>query len=630
MKFLKYLLPVFLVVLLPLYALSETTFNVKVPAIVAMGEPFRVEFSANGRMENFQAPDFAGFDVIAGPSKSSGTDIRYINGKLSKTTKVTFTYVLVAQKEGNTQIGSATAIIDGSGCVTRVTAIEVMSTNGDESSNNASSSNSSRSSGSSGSQSQSGNDRRQSNPIPKTNKVKNGDILLRTEVSHSSVYKGEAIRVTLKLYTRAQVSSITSFKPAGFNGFWNQEVPMVQPEFRRETYKGTIYDAAVIKEFLLFPQKSGKLKIDPMEMGVNVVELRENAGGGHSLFDSFFSGTASYVNIEKNLKSAAVSINVKELPAGAPASFNGAVGEFTMNAKFSEDIIAANASGMVNLVIAGNGNLPIISAPTLKLPGAFELYATKTKDNFKVVAGNVSGSKIFDYPFIARSEGDFSLEPVKFTFFSASKKKYITLKSEPLNIAVSKDVSSGDAGTTIISGINKEQLQVIGKDIRFIKIGASDLFAKGDFFMGSLTYLITIFVTILLFIATLFYLNKRIKELRDTVKVKNKKANKIALARLKLAKRHMVDKRESEFYREMLRALSGYISDKLNIQVAKLSKEHIKEQLQLKNIESGDIEQLLSTFSNCEFAQYAPSSSVKMDDVYNQTLGLISRFESKL
>ena len=621
MRFLKYLSPFVLVVMMPLLTLAQTTFSVKVPTIVGVGEPFRVEFIANGVIESFEAPSFEGFNIIAGPSTSRGTDIKYVNGELSKTITHTYTFVVVAEKKGNSKIGAASATIDGSVYNTRSTPIEVAV----DRSNGGSSQSSSSSSGQSG---QSGQSRQTRQP---SSQIQKDDIILRAEPSRSTVYKGEPVLVALKLYTRAQVSNLTSFRPATFNGFWQQEVPMVPKEMVRATLNGKIYETTTLKEFLLFPQKSGKLKIESMDISLIAVVINENAGGGGgSLFDSFFGGMSSYINVEKEAKSAPVTINVKELPSGAPASFNGAVGEFTMSAKLNENKMSANASGSINLTVSGSGNLPLISTPDIELPGAFELYPSKTKDNYKVVGSNVKGSKRFDYPFIARSEGEFTLPPVKFTYFSTSKKQYVTLSSADFNLDVLKDITGGDVGANVINGVSKKELKILGKDIHFIKIGDSDLSPKGDFIIGSLGYLLALFITVILFVISLFYLNKRIKELRDTVRVKSKKANKVARTRLKAAKRYMGDNMDNEFYSEMLRALSGYISDKLNIEVAKLSKEYIKEQLELKNVVSADIDQLLNTISNCEFAQYAPSASVKMGDIYNQTLNLIGRLESKL
>lgn len=594
---------------------AQVEFTVKTPTIVAVNEPFRVEFSSNGKIDDFEAPSFDGFNVIAGPTVAEGTNIEYVNGKLSKSESFTYTYVIVAQKEGNTQIGAASAEIAGKTYKTKAVPIDVAKERG--SSSQSARQQNSRGNGTSQSQSSS---------------VASDDVLIRTVVARRNVYKGEPVLVQLKLYTRAQIGQFTNFKPAAFNGFWKQEVPLIeQQEYKRETFNGKIYDTAIIKEFLVFPQKSGQLEIEQMDLGVVAVVLSDAPQGAGSIFDNFFGSSQSYRNVELNLKSIPVKIDVKELPAGAPANFSGAVGNFTLEGKINENKISANGSSAIVLKISGSGNFPLINTPKFELPGSFELYPSKTKDEYNVTTRNIEGSRVFEYPFIARAEGEFDLPSIEFSYFDPTSVKYVTLSTPSFHIDVLKDVSgSSITGGGIISGVSKEELKILGKDIHFIKIGESELTKNGEFLIGSWIYIVSLIIIIALFIAVLIYMNKRIKELRDTVKLKNKKANKVALSRLKNARKFESDNMENEFYSEMLRALTGYVSDKLNIEVARLSKEYIREQMESKNVSSEDIDQLLNTITDCEFAQYSPSATVKMSDVYQSTLQLIGRLESKL
>ncbi len=621
MRISRFLLALLLVAVTPLMALAQTTFTVKVPAIVSVGEAFRVEFTVNADIESFNAPSFDGFTVVAGPSRSTSSSYSNINGKATTTKTNTYTYVLISESEGNYQIGAATAVVGGKSYSTKVTPLEV-AVGGSSSTARSGASSSRSSAASSGSSSQNS-----SQATSSKSNVK--DLVIRAEVNHTDVYRGEPILVKLKLYTRASVSGVSA-KPVAFNGFWNQEMPVNQNiTLERGMLDGNVYDVALIKEYLLFPQKTGKLEIEPMSLTVTTRQVQQSQSSGSSLFDNFFGGP-SYVNVNNELKSLPVTINVKELPSGAPASFSGAVGKFEMAASLKESQLSANSSGNIEILVSGSGNFPMMSTPGLDLPSSFELYPSKTKDNYKVSGGSVRGSKNFDYPFIARAEGEFTLPPIEFTFFDIEKKEYVTLSSEAFEVEVLRDVTGGDVGADVIGGLSKKELEILGSDIHFIKIGDAKLAPVSNFIIGSASYFATLFIIIVLFVTILVYLKKRIKQLRDTVRVKNKKANKVALSRLKEAKRNMNSGLENEFYSAMLMALTGYIGDKLNIEVARLSKEYIREQLEHKGVESVDIEQLLSTISNCEFAQYAPSASVRMSDIYNQSLELIGRLESKL
>lgn len=597
---------------LPFNIAAQVGFTVNSPTIVAVNEPFRVEFAANEKVDNFEAPSFDGFNVIAGPTVSEGTNIEYVNGKLSKSKLFTYTYVLVAQKEGNTQIGAATASIEGKKYSTKPVPIDVAKERG--------------SSGNDQNNRGNGTSQRQASSLA------SDDVLLRTIVTRRSVYKGEPILVQLKLYTRAQIAQFTNFRPAAFNGFWKQEVPIAeQQDPKRETFNGKIYDTAVIREFLVFPQKSGQLEVEQMDLGVVAVVLNEMPQGGNSILESFFGGGQSYQNVELNLKSIPVKIDVKELPSGAPANFSGAVGSFSLTGKLNENKISANGSSAIVLRLSGSGNFPLISTPKIDLPGSFELYPSKTRDEYTVNSRNIEGDRTFEYPFIARAEGEFTLPAIEFSYFDPAGGNYVTLSTPTFPIDVLKDVSgSSNSSGNIISGVSKEELKILGKDIHFIKIGSGDLSKNGAFLLGSWIYILSLIISIALFVSVLIYMNKRIKELRDTVKLKNKKANKVALARLKAARKFKSDNMENEFYSEMLRALTGYVGDKLNIEVARLSKEYIRQQMESKSVSNEDIDQLLQTITDCEFAQYSPSASVKMSDVYQSTLQLIGRLESKL
>ncbi|MFI3315492.1 MAG: BatD family protein [Rikenellaceae bacterium] len=606
----------FIYLILPFVSFAQSaTFVTKAPTLVAMGEPFKVEFVANAKIADFSAPSFDGFNVIAGPTTSSSSNVSYVNGNITKFEEYSYTYVLVGKQEGNTSIKSAKAKVDGKEMSTKELPIEVVKE--------------SRSGGSSNSGGQASTQGHSTKSVA-TNTIADDDVLLRVVPSKTSVYLGEPISLQLKLYSRARISSLKGAKLATFDGFWNQELGVSDEPMQRDTYNNKVYDTWVIKEFLLFPQKAGKLNIEKMSVDV-VVSVSLNTGSSGSLFDSFFGGGTQVANFTQTISSEPIPINVKSLPSGAPSSFNGAVGDFTISGAMNESKISANASNALVLTIKGKGNFPLLSTPKVELPASFELYPSKSKDLYTTTSSTISGSKIFDYPFVARAEGDYHLAGVEFSYFSPTQQQYITLTTDDFNVDVLKDVTNRSSnGSSIISSVTKDDLKILGKDIHFIKVGDSKLKPIDRFIIGSWYYFLIIVLLIGVFVAVIIYMKKHIKEMRDTAKQRNKKANKVAISRLKKAKKFKSDNMQNEFYSEMLRALTGYIGDKLNIEVSRLSKETINGELSKRNIPSSDIEQLMKTISDCEFAQYSPISNVTMSDVYDNTLDLIGRLESKL
>lgn len=603
-----------------LRVVAQTTFNVEAPRIAALGEPFRVEFTLNDKPDDFVAPDFGSFDVIAGPSISEGTSFSSINGKTTRSFNITYTYVLVANQTGNQTIGSAKASVDGKNYTTKAYPIEIVQERSTPGANAQQGQQSQQSQG----QSQRAG--------ASSNSIAKDDILLRITVNKSNVYRGEAILADVKLYCRAQVVGFDGFKVPAFNGFWTQEVDLGgNQQSVRETFDGKIYDVITIKRYLLFPQKSGELKIERMD-ATPVVRIVTATSASGSLFDSMFGGGQSVQNVRREIASAPVTINVKELPS-APASFCGAVGSFTMDATLSSDNIAANSSGNVTVTINGTGNLPLVTTPTVNMPTSFEQYSVKSSDNMSVTSSGMKGYKRYEYPFIARAEGDYIISPVEFTYFDISEGRYKTLSSKEFDITVTPDSGASSnkvSSAAIVSGVTKEELKILDSDINYIVSNMPKLSKKGSYYISSLPYWLLYLLAVAIFIATIIYLNKRIKEMRDIVKVRNKRANKVALKRLKSARAFMLEGRQNAFYAEMIKVMMGYVGDKLNVGVSDLTKEYMQSELIQRGVSREDVELLIQTLSDCEYSQYAPTEGVQMSNIYQATLDLIDRVENSL
>lgn len=602
-------------ILLSLFALlgmstaraDGVSFEINTPLIVAVGEAFRVEFVLNEKGEGdlFTPPDLTGFDVVAGPTSSTGFQFHSMNGVSSRKHTFTITYVLMARSAGTFTIGPASIDFKGKTYTTKSTPVEVVEDGGGQRGGV-----------------QDGGAAEQGNNVQ--NQVAEDDILLRLNLSRASVYKGEPIRASLTLYTRASIAGFENVKLPSFNGFWSQELPTDNYQTHRETLDGKVYDSRIIKEYLLYPQQTGTLSIEPAEMtAVAQVIIRNNRN-----FDPFFGGGSEVYNVPRKLSTGRVNVTVKELPAGAPASFNGAVGSFALSNVPPATGLKANSAATYTLKISGTGNLTFLQAPTLDLPSSFELYNVRNTESIRTTTAGTTGYRQFEYPFIARAEGDYEIPAVEFSFFSPEKDAYVTLSTQPVALHVEPDASGGNEPAQVVQGPSKEDVRRLGSDIRFIKTGRPALRSVSAPLMLSGTYFVAVILIVALFAVLYFVLRRMIRDSKNTVLVRNRRANKVAVRRFRAAERFMREQNRRAFYEEMLRALWGYMSDKLNIPAADLTKEKIREELQRRGVAEQDARRLTDIISRCDEAQYSPSASVTMNEVYAEGVSIISRIES--
>lgn len=592
-------------------AAEKVTFEASSPLTVAVGEAFRVEFALNAYPDKgtFKAPSFDGFDVIAGPAESSGQSIQIVNGAMTKSINYTITYVLLPQAAGNVTVGAAEVTVDGTVYRSNALPIEIV--------------NEGKSPGAGGTQSR---PREDSSPdVTAQNQIAKDDILLRAVVSRTSVYKGEPLRVTFKLYERVPVVGYNDVKFPSFNGFWAQELNTDNARRQRETFNGKVYETLVAKEYLLYPQQAGTLVIEPAEL----TAVAQVVVPGRRNVDPFFGGGPDFVNVPRKVQSPRINIAVKPLPAGAPASFSGAVGSFTMDAVLPQERLAANSAATYTVKISGTGNLTFVQAPKLTLPASFEQYNVKTTESINTSAAGISGYRQFEYPFIARAEGAYDLEPIEFTYFDPQRVQYVTLKSKPLTLEITPDArGGGDAVVMQGRGMSKEEVKMLGQDIRFIKLGGAQLRSERVPFIFSAAYWILLLGVLALFTMIYVALRKQIRESQNVALVRGKRANKVAVQRFRAAKRYMEEQNRHAFYEEMLRALWGYMSDKFNIPVANLTKENVREELHKRGVSSEDSQRFTDIITRCDEAQYSPVESARMNDVYSEGVNLISRIES--
>jgi hypothetical protein len=577
----------------------------------------RVEFTVNKEPDGdntFQAPTFEGFNILAGPSISTGMEMQWINGHQTTNYSRSYTFILKPLSAGKHTISSASISVDGKKYTTRPIILEVIDEGG-----SASSSQSSVGSNSGSAQhAPSGNKADRSADT----KITSDDIFIMLSVSDKEVYKGEALRATLVLYTRVGYPDIRGFDLPLFNDFWTQELPSPNERSRAE-YNGRVYDTYKLTEHIIAPQRTGELKISPAELDVAIqIVTQDNSNHGF-----FFSGRQVSI-VNRKLRSAPVTIKVKEFPEGAPASFKGAVGSFTLSSRAPEATMSANSSNEISVTISGSGNLKFVTAPRLSLPASFELYDTKVADNIQTTASGASGSITYSYPFVARSAGEYRIEPIVFSYFDLNSKQYKTLSTEPFVITVTGDssVASSSAPSCGVYSDYGGHMKQLDRDIRFIHTGSLPPKAASMFIFSPAYWLILV-LAIAIFIVVYVVMRKRIRENRNIVARRMRQADKVAVQRLRMAQRSMAEGNRHAFYEEMLRAMWGYISDKFNIPISNLTKETIREELYRRGVSAADAEQFCQIISRSDEAQYAPSTDSDMGEVYGDAVAVISKIE---
>lgn len=590
---------------------EEVLFQTNAPMIINASDAFRVEFALNAKPDDksFVAPSFEGFNVLAGPSVSHGSSVQIINGSMTKSYNYTISYVLQAQGAGEKSIGVATIGVDGKSYSTQVTPIEV------------------RQSSAEGGAAQDGRSS-QNNQTEQTleqraaGQLAQDDLMLRFNVSRSSVYKGEALRATLKLYSRVNVIGSEGAKLPSFDGFWSQQLEAEQGPFR-ETVGGKVYDAYNLGEYILYPQQSGKLTIESAKITIVAQMFVRN----NRPRNSFFDNTHDIYNLRREVVSPAVTIDVKPFPAGAPASFTGAVGKYTMEAHASLTEMAANSAANIDLKISGTGNIGFVQEPKITLPATFELYDVKSTEQIRTTAAGSNGFRRFEYPFIARAEGNYTIAPIEFTYFNPESRQYVTLTSESFAISVTPDKNSSSSSQVVSTIVGKQDVKLLGSDIRFIKLTRPNLHTVVSPLVFSPLYFVIVVAMVLLSVALYFVISKRIRDSHNSVLVKGRRANKVAVQRFRAAERYMREQNRHAFYEEMLRALWGYISDRFNIPVADLTKETIREELTRRGA-TEQAKDITAIISLCEEAQYSPVESATMTEIYGRGIEIVSKIES--
>ena len=604
-----------------LWAQDNPTLTVSTKKQVMVGERFQVVFEANAEGKNFQAPSFDGLTVLGGPFTSTSSSFSMVNGSMSHTVKCTYTYALQAYQEGTVHVGSASLTVKGNKITSQPFDIKVIPDDG----SHAAPSGGGASSGQGQSQ-QNTNDPQ----------VSGKDLFLRVIPSKKSAYVGEQVVLTYKLYTKVPVSSVSLSKMPSYAGFWTKDVSDNSGTLKQssEYINGIEYTTAEIQKVIVVPQRSGNLTLDPMTMEC-IAQIRTERNNSRSMdpFDIFFNDpffNRNIVNVKKELSSQAVTLEVKSLPEnGKPASFAGAVGNYSFKSDIDKTGLSTNEAVTLTLTVSGTGNVELLQMPEPVFPPDFEVYDPKISTSTNVGSQGLTGTKKAEYLAIPRRAGSFTIPSVVFSYYNSSTESYEVLSSEPYEIKVEKG-SGSDDGSAIFTS-NQEDIKYLGSDVRHIMTGDARLKPTHTVFFGSAAYFVALLVLLLLFIILLFVLKKREQMSKDTAANRNRKADKVARGRLKNAYQHLKAKDQEKFYVEMSQALWGYIADKLGIERSKLSMDTVSETMKGKNVPDELTQQFVDTLNNCEFARFAPGSAEeKMDDLYQRGIDVISKAEKVL
>ena len=574
-------------------------FTATAPRAVTLDKPFQLVYTVNTHdAKDMRLPEISDFDILAGPFQERGSSYEFSNGKQTSRTYISYTYTLRAKNEGTFTIPSASVMVKSEKYSSNGLSINVLPADAPVQQQN-----------------------RQSSGNDGASEISQETLFIRTIVSKTNVYEQEALLLTYKLYTVLDVTHCSMKKNPEFNDFIRNDIELTNREFVPEHYNGRNYKAVTLYEILLFPQRSGNLKLDKVDFEAVVMQRRPI----RSIFDD------PYTNVSYNLSAPSVTINVKDLPENKPASFTGAVGKFTMNSSISANEIKAHEAVTLKININGSGNLRMIKQPEVKFPESFETYDPKVTNDFKMSAAGVSGTKAGEYLVIPRQSGNFDIPSVEFSYFDIQEKQYKTLRTPAYAIAVEKGEQSDVVAVVGGSSVSKENLRQLGSDIRYIYTDNVVLKTPEKPLFGTLNAWLMYLVPLFLALVGFIFFRKQAKDNANIDLMRNRKANKQAQKRLKAAQKLLNEGKKDLFYDEVLKSVWTYLSDKLSISAAGLTKERVGEELTQKGVEATLTQEFMQILNTCEFARYAPNTGQEeMGNLYDDAITAITKLEQAI
>ncbi|MCX7955322.1 MAG: BatD family protein [Bacteroidales bacterium] len=582
---------------------QDVTFIAKSPKQVLTGQQFVVSYTLNANPSDFKPPSFSPFEILSGPNRSQSTSIQFVNGQFSQQTEISYSYYLTCDKEGTYTIPPAEATVNGKKYKSNSLTIEVVK--GPQQS------------------SQYAQQKQQTPEQQERAPESTDDVFLYISVSKNEVYQGETFTASIYIYTRVGIVGFEDIKFPSFTGFWTEDLETPQNiSLSKQVLNGKTYNVGLLKRILLIPQQSGKLTIPPAE--AKVVVQKRIGGRPRTIWDEFFT---QYQNVSVKVKSEPISITVKPLPENRPTSFKGAVGNFSVESNISNTSIKMNEAITYTLKLSGKGNIKLIDLPKPEFPQDFEVFDPKVSTSMKDYQ---TGTKTVSYIIIPRHYGTYTIPGIEFSYFDPLSKSFKTIKLNDIKINVSKDTSA-TSYSGIIASFSKSEVNIIGKDIKYIKTNIEPLKNKEKYIFTDVLNILFYPASSFILITLLFLRRKNIKERQNVLAYRNRKANKMAKKRLAVAYSYLKKNEQTNFYNEINIAMWKYLSDKLMIPVSELTKEKVIETLKTKNIDETLINNILQIIDTCELARFAPATiNVNVHDIYKQTIDIIKTMETKV
>ena len=590
---------------------DDVTFVASAPKSVVLNQHFKLIYTVNtSNAKEPQLTDIPDFDILSGPNISTSRNFSYVNGKATSSTTVTFTYILLPKSEGTFTIPPVKINAEGKDIASNSVTINVLPNDN-----------------SSGSSQNSSNGRSQQPRNSQSTNISNDDLFMRATVSKSKVFEQEALLLTYKVYSAVNLTNL-SFSTPELKGFNIQEVELPQEkQFELEHYNGRNYNTIVWRQFVLFPQQSGKLTIPSLDFeAVVAVQNRRRIDP----FEMMFDGFSNYVEVKKILKTKPLEIEVEKLPAAKPAGYSGAVGRFSIESTISDTKLKTNNEFTLKVIVKGTGNLKFIGNPQLELPAEFEAYEPVIENKYKLTSNGFKGEKIYEYLITPKASGNYTIPAASISYLNTSTGEFETIETQPYTVEVEKS-NDPIAPTISKAEVNKEKGKVLATDIRHIKYDNSPDNNGQHYFFTSLLYIMLYVIPLLIVCLFLFVYRKIVAANANTLLVRTKKANKVATKRLKAAKTLMKEQKSNEFYDEILKAMWGYTSDKLSIPVSQLSKDNIANTLLTRGVTPEIVADFQNILTEAEFARYAPGDKDEaMGKIYTLSINVISKMENSI
>ncbi len=602
-KFMKRILVVSLLSCLTLLAQAQQIV-VSAPSHVAVGENFRIAYTINTTdVSDFRSGNIpSGLEVIAGPYTSQQSSFQVINGHTSSSSSITYTYTLYAEKNGTFTIPAARAVVNGKSCTSRPIRITV--------SGNASRGN--------GAPRMHEDDGGEDEMRAAGSRISGSDLFVKVSANKKRVHEQEPILLTYKVYTLVNLTQLNGKMP-DLAGFHTQEIPLPQQKsFHIENVNGRNYRCVTWSQYVMYPQMTGQMKIPSITFKGVVVQQNRNVDP----FEAFFNGGSGYVEVNRDIVAPGLTIQVDPLPS-KPAGFSGGVGRFGITSQLLSKTAKAGEPLTMRVVVSGVGNLKLIKQPIVEFPKDFDKYDPKVTDKTRLTTNGIEGNMVYDYLVVPRNQGTYTIPAVKLTYYDTSSSSYKTIQTQPISVTVAK--GSGK-GTSVV-----DYSQTQRNDILPLHEGTSRLHDADDFFFGSSRYIVTLILLLTVFVVLLVVFRKHAVDSADVVKMKGRRANKVATKRLKAAHRLMESGRQGEFYDEVLRALWGYVSNKLNMPVEQLSRDNVAEELSRHQVSQTTIDTFISALDECEYERYAPGDAAgNMNKTYTSAMNAIMDIEDAI